>query len=270
MNKKYIGIIIFLILFIFPIYKLSAQTTNAGFVQANIWYSKDPFEEGEKIQIYTLIFNPDLRELSGTVLFFDKTILLGKKNFTITAKAAKAISIDWTATIGDHKIFAKIENAKFLISAGKYEDVYLTENQTNESLRTVNKKIIPDPTAPKTTTTDGGQVQNIEKFIIEKTPDFISKPMVLGAETMEGFRSSIRGALENKKGKVQTEIKILSENKTPEDAKSKNNPVLKPFKYVELFIISFVSFILNNRFLFYGILIFVTFFLLRYLWRLIF
>ena len=59
--------------------KILAQSSNTGFVPGNIWYSKDPFEEGDKVKIYTFIFNPDSRELSGTVIFFDKTVLLGKK-----------------------------------------------------------------------------------------------------------------------------------------------------------------------------------------------
>lgn len=274
MSKKYIGIILFLLLSLFPTCLLSAQT-NAGFVSGNIWYSKDPFEEGDKIQIYTLIFNPDLRELSGTVLFFDKTILLGKKTFVVASKAAKAISIDWTVSVGDHTIFAKIENSKFLISKDKYEEVYLTENQTAESSRSVNKKIIlkVDDTSSSTqneTANTGGQIQNIEKFVIENTPNFISKPIVLGAETLEEFRSNIGVIYEKKKDEVQTEISLLKEDKIPPDSTDKVSPVLKPLKYIQLFFLSISSLILNSRVAFYSILVLVIFFTLRYFLRLIF
>src|ERR1035437_2096929 len=102
MFKKYILILSFLILILFPLYKISAQTSNVGFIPANIWYSKDPFEEGDKIKIYTLVFNPDSRELSGTVLFFDDTVFLGKQDFVVPAKGVKTISIDWTVIAGDH------------------------------------------------------------------------------------------------------------------------------------------------------------------------
>ncbi len=140
MILRKIGIILFLIFSLLPMEKISAQSPNTGFVQANLWYSKDPFEEGDKIKIYTFIFNPDARELSGIVVFFDKTVLLGKKEFTIPAKTANDVSIDWTVTAGDHTIFGKIENAKFLVSAGKYEEVYIAENETEKSSRTVSKK----------------------------------------------------------------------------------------------------------------------------------
>ena len=118
MTFKKVSIVLFLIFSLFPIQKIFAQNSNTGFVPGNIWYSKDPFEEGDKIKIYTFIFNPDARELSGTVIFFDKTVLLGKKDFIILSKSANDISIDWTVTAGDHTIFGKIENAKFLISKG--------------------------------------------------------------------------------------------------------------------------------------------------------
>src|SRR3989344_4963797 len=99
--------VLILIVFLLPINKIIAQTSNAGFVPGNIWYSTDPFEEGDKIKIYTLIFNPDARELSGTVIFFDNSIFLGKKDFVAPAKGVKDISIDWTAAAGSHSILRK-------------------------------------------------------------------------------------------------------------------------------------------------------------------
>src|SRR5438552_250675 len=110
--RKFWAILV-LLFFLMPVGALAQS--NAGFIPSNIWYSKDPFEEGDKIKIYTLIFNPDSRQLSGTVSFFDQDNLLGKKTFTVTAKGVKDIAIDWMATVGSHKIYAKIESAQFLV-----------------------------------------------------------------------------------------------------------------------------------------------------------
>lgn len=290
MVKKKTGIIILLILCLFPICKTYAQSSNAGFVPGNIWYSVDPFEEGDKIKIYTLIFNPDIRELSGTVVFFDNNVFLNKKDFIVGAKGVKDISIDWTATVGDHNILGKIENAKFLVSKGIYEDVYLAENETSKSSRTVNKKVIvivADTTNTDTNansiisnvnTVGSESIKNIEKTIIENTPDFIAKPIVLGASTVENFRQDAGSASENKKVDIQSQIKALDINKndnTKITSNSKNtntgaNEFLKPFKYVELFFFTFLSFIFNNKFIFYGILIIIVFLIMRYIWHLIF
>jgi hypothetical protein len=270
MNYQRIGIITFAILAVLPIYKISAQTTNAGFIPGNIWYSKDPFEEGDKIKIYTLIFNPDSRQLSGTVDFFDKTILLGKKTFAVPAKGVKDISIDWTVEAGNHTIFGKIENAKFLISAGKYENANLTENQTEESSRTVNKKIIPVLADLVKDSANSGQIQNVQKLITENTPDFISKPIILTANGIEKARENASIASEKKKTELNAQIKTLNNEKTPSDSKTDTSKILKPWKYVELFFVSVFSIIVKNRLIFYPILAIIIFLIIRYIWRLIF
>ncbi len=278
MSKKTV-IILFLLFTILPI-KSYAQVSNAGFVPGNIWYSIDPFEEGDKIKIYTLIFNPDERELSGTVVFFDNNIFLGKKDFIALAKGVKDISIDWMATVGAHNIFGKIENAKFLVSKGKYEEVYLAENETSKSSRTVSKKIIlkttnisenPDSIIDSVSSIGSESIKNIEKVIEEKTPEFITKPVILTTNTIEKLRSDTGTFLKEEKETVQNQIKALNNAKTSGDTENTEaSKFLKPFKYTELFFFTFLSFIFNNKFIFYIILAFIIFFLLRYIWHFVF
>src|SRR3989338_4089878 len=216
MNFKKIGIVLFLILFLFPINRILAQTTNAGFVPANIWYSQDPFEEGDKVKIYTVIFNPDSRQLSGSVIFFDNSVFLGKKDFTAEAKSVKDVYLDWTATAGEHGIFGKIENAKFLISPGKYEEVYLAENETSKSARTVSKKIIPEAAEAETDTTPSPifnivnaltsePLKDIGGRIGNNTPEFIARPALATAGAIEEVRSSTGAALKIKREEVKEE-----------------------------------------------------------------
>jgi hypothetical protein len=276
---KKIFIILFLIFSLLPIQKIFAQVSNTGFVSGNIWYSKDPFEEGDKIKIYTFLFNPDSRELSGTVNFFDNTILLGKKEFKISAKGADDISIDWTVTVGDHSVFAKIENAKFLISKGKYEEINLSLNESEKSSRTVSKKIVPKSTGTEISTITNS-ILNIKKTIEEKTPNFIIEPIISTTNKIETFRENIETLSENKKEEVKQEIKALDNtnntNNTKNITKEKTittkttNPILKPFKYVELLFLSISSLILNNKILFYGISVVIIFFILRYIWNIVF
>ncbi|OGI63295.1 hypothetical protein A2818_01560 [Candidatus Nomurabacteria bacterium RIFCSPHIGHO2_01_FULL_40_12] len=273
--KKF-WIIVILVFLLLPTYVAHAQSSNAGFVPGNIWYSLDPFEENDKIQIYTVLFNPDQREFSGTVIFFDKTTFLGKKDFAIGAREVKDMFIDWTVTAGDHTIFAKIENAKFLISAGKYEDVYLLGNQTEESKRTVAKKIISKTVAEddinknsisvidNVNAISSKSIENIKKVIGENTPEFLVEPIISTAIATENFRSDMDQTLENKKETIQNQIKTLESNKT------ETNKFLKPFKYVESFFFALLSFIFNSKIIFYGSLVIIIFLILRYIWHLIF
>ena len=275
---KKIAVFLFLLLLMLPI-RLHAQTSNAGFVPGNIWYSQDPFEEGDKLKIYTVIFNPDQKELLGTVIFFDNTVFLGKKDFNIPAQGVKDVWITWTATVGDHVIFGKIENSRFLISADKYQDVYLTPNQTEQSKRTVNKKIILPSSSENTNiisnieNTGSESIQNIKKLVAANTPDLVTKPIIKIADTIEQFRSNIATASKDKKEKIKNEIKLLDQTEKSSKNTTKTaetNKFLKPFKYVELLALSVASGTFDNKFIFYGISLIFLYFLIRYLWRLIF
>ncbi|OGI74196.1 hypothetical protein A2740_01535 [Candidatus Nomurabacteria bacterium RIFCSPHIGHO2_01_FULL_43_16] len=283
MNFKKIGIVLFLILFLFPINRILAQTTNAGFVPANIWYSQDPFEEGDKVKIYTVIFNPDSRQLSGSVIFFNNSVFLGKKDFTAEAKSVKDVYLDWTATVGEHSIFGKIENAKFLVSLGKYEEVYLAENETSKSLRTVSKKIITvaDTTDPSAITNpilnivnavSFEPIKNIGKIIGDNTPEFIAQPTISTANMVEELRINAGIVLETKRKEVKENIRALDPS-TEEAAPGSNSPeaepskFLKPFKYAELFALALFSTTFNNKLIFYTVLILIIFFLLRYIMK---
>ena len=260
----------------------AATPTNAGFVPANIWYSKDPFVEDDSIKIYTLIFNPDSRELSGSVLFFDNDVLLGKKSFTAPGNNVAQVNISWVATVGQHLIYAKIENTKFLISAGKYTDVYLDNNESDKSSRTVSKKVLPTPAAVTTTpvttetasdtTATGDPFASITNTIADKTPSSVSK-VVLGTATgLEAIRANADAQLSSKKDEVQGQLNTLNNaSLTTSKEKQKDatvgDKIQKPLKYVELFFLKLFSFIVGYRIVFYSLLALFVFFLLRGIWR---
>lgn len=273
MILKKIAVVLLVIFSVLPINRIYAQVSNTGFVQANIWYSKDPFEEGDKIKIYTLLFNPDSRQLSGTVNFFDNSVLLGKKNFSIAPGATNALSIDWTVTAGKHDIFGEIENAKFLLSDGSYEAVTLSQGETEKSSITVAKKIVP--VADTGEATNSNSINNsvstlassIENTVTSSTPSFISGPIISTTSALESFRQNTANASQQKETDVKSQIKALDENKTVLKKGSKGttentappSSLLKPFKYVELFFLTIASFILNNQIIFYAILIIIVF-----------
>jgi hypothetical protein len=267
MTFKKAGLILFLIFFLLPMQKIFAQTANTGFVQANLWYSKDPFEEGDRIKIYTLIFNPDTKQLSGTVNFFDNTTLLGKKDFSVAGGATNAISIGWTVTAGDHNIFGEIQNPRFLLSNGNYQTISLTENQTQKSSRTVSKKITSGQTNTSTIPTS---ISDVTKIIENNVPNSVTQPIISATDKLEEIRNNISNASDNKQKEIKNDIKTLENPKSTSKDSPTQSTFLKPFKYVELFFLSIFSYIINNKILFYGIIIVVVFFILRFVWKKIF
>ena len=267
---KKLGVALFILASLASARFVYAETSNSGFVPTSLWYSKVPFEEWDKIKIYTFIFNPEDRQLSGTVDFFDKDVLLGKKDFKIPAQAADDVFINWTVTAGSHSIFAKIENAKLLTPKGTYEPAELKDAQTKVSIRTVSKKVKPgeagDPSKIGTEESSAipESLRRIENTLEENTPEFISKPLIRFIDSLEDSRLKMSTASRGQTQEVKDDIASL--NDPDSNTLDKNNLFLKPFKYIEIFFLSIFTFITGHSIIFYGTLVVLIFVIVRHIW----
>lgn len=285
MSKKKALIILFIFVFLLPIFKTHALNATAGFVSGNIWYSQDPFKEGDNIKIHTIVYNTDTRELSGTIFFFDGTLFLGNRSLSVPPKSSVDISIDWKVTSGDHAIFAQIQNAKFLLANGKYETASLAEIKSEESKRTVEKISIEDTTNIPNNSSKNNT--NILDTVKNSTPAIVTKTFDTTTEVLENIRENINTNSSANKTKAKAELqKINNPNKieikdTKKVSDAKKEPVvektntkqsifLKPFIYVKLFFFGLFAFITGNKLIFYGLIILITISVLRFIWRLIF
>jgi hypothetical protein len=272
MNLKKAGMVLFIIFSLLPISKVLAQTTNAGFVPQNIWYSEDPFTEGDKIKIYTLIFNPDTRSFSGTVDFFDNSTLLGTKDFSIAATSAKDVYINWTVTAGDHEIFGQIENAKFLNSDSTYTNASITDNKTSTSSRTVASKIVAQNINNGINSVNGefnstvNSIQNIGNTAEKFVPKAAVQAGTTITNTLDGWRGNTSTTLQSAQLQTKNTLNTLSSSKNT----TNTNAFQKPFTYVKWLVLTILAAIFKYKLLFYGILIVIIFWILRYIWSLIF
>ncbi len=108
-----------IILFLIPFAAFAYATTNAGFLQGGIWYSKDPFFAGETVRVYAAIFNSGIDDISGRVEFFDNQKSIGSSNFFVERGGKfSQVWTDWQATEGNHSIKAVIISA-LLLPVGK-------------------------------------------------------------------------------------------------------------------------------------------------------
>ncbi|HRY62381.1 MAG TPA: hypothetical protein P5056_01260 [Candidatus Paceibacterota bacterium] len=122
MTYKNVKILDFTLSFLFLIFYISILATplisfadtlsNVGIIKSGIWYSKDPFYAGDKIRIYTLVFNGGEYDLLGDLTFDDNGKVICTGNFSAASGRTQELWCDWTATIGTHKISAKIINPK--------------------------------------------------------------------------------------------------------------------------------------------------------------
>ncbi|MFA7285332.1 MAG: hypothetical protein WC011_00585 [Candidatus Paceibacterota bacterium] len=268
----------------------SAENTNTGFVPSNIWYSKDPFSEGDKIKIYTLLFNQDEREFSGFVAFYNRDTLLGKKEFSLKSQESSVVSLDWTVTAGTNTIYAKIIDAKFSLGEGQYQEVVIAQNQSEKSQKVVIKKISKDlekveDTIKEKVTDILEPAKDIPETIIENTPE----PILSVANKVDGLRVSGANYFIDKKedakndiadyNKTQTVSQTENSEKTKEDTKkteaetavnnkeqTQKSSSYKPLKYLSLFFFTILSFILNNQVVFYISVALILFYIIRFLW----
>lgn len=261
----------------FPLRKIIADTTtNAGFVPGNIWYSKDPFEEGDQIKIYTLVFNPDTRKFSGTIDFFDGSTILGTKNFSVAGNGTETMSVNWTVTVGNHQIFAQIKNAKFLTSSGTYVDANITDSKTATSSRTVANKAIAQNISNgisainQTFNNALNTIQNIGNTVGGKIPSPVASTATSTGNMLENVRKSVDTSLSAQEIIVQGKIKSLNSEKAQTKNTVNANIPQKPFYYVELFFLTIFDFIFKYTVVFYAILVLAIFFILRYIWGLFF
>ena len=81
----------------------------------------------------------------------------------------------------------------------------------------------------------GDSVFNL--FVKEKTPPEVSKTIDTTTNFLEDQRTSMKDRVENKKENISISLK--------EDTKN-DNKIIKPFKYVAMFILSLFNFILSN------------------------
>ena len=110
-------------------------------------------------------------------------------------------------------------------------------------------------------------IEGLNKLIEEKTPNIIAKPIINIVNYLEEFREDIGNLSKEKKEEVKKELEII---KSEKEIIEKNNKLLTPFKYIKFFFLSLISFIFNQKIIFYSLSLVIAFSFLRYIWHLIF
>ncbi len=116
----------------------------------------------------------------------------------------------------------------------------------------------------------GSQITNISNIIKEKTPEFISKPIIWLANKIETFRQGYSETLKTKKESLKKEITAVNEtNQKPSITETKSR-IEKPIRYILLFLVSLLLDIFSSQLLFYVCLTILVFLMLRFVWLRIF
>ena len=124
-RKRIIAPFLFILFILLPGLSL-AKEIQAGFPPQSIWVSKTTAVAGERIEIFTAVYNGNSAKLEGTVTFTVDDTRVGTRDFELAAGASGIVSIEWKAGAGEHKIAAAIENASATLSQQETAAVTVT------------------------------------------------------------------------------------------------------------------------------------------------
>lgn len=279
----------FLLIYIFISFNtVFATNTATGFIPGQIWYSKDPFVEGDTIKIYTAIWNNSTVSMSTKVEFYDKNVILGTRDVVVSAFSLEDVYVSWKVTAGDHMISAKIISPS-ITTSGKKETITVS-NSTTEA----DKRFVPvliktvDGTTASSADVIKSQVDKATSSLGDVIPDSISTKTSEGVGALDNFRVGTMNQISEAKTSAEKrleEIKKLeysdskittssnNKNINSKTASSNNQKVgvdvatEKPITYIKLFFLSVLSFIFGSKIVFYSIIALIVFFILKFVYN---
>lgn len=274
--KKYFVFIIF-ILSIFVSFFASehiafATGNNSGFIDTSIWYSPNDFSEGDTIQIHTAVWNGEDYSINAKVEFLDVNTILGSRDVTIAKNTLQDVSISWKVTAGNHKISTRISQAQSVINGVKSNITIINKEEAAKDFSVAKKLAINK---------DGETeiIPTITNKVNEVLPQSMAVPVVKTVGNIDSFRQDINGTLSDFKSDTVERLELLNNPKPVAKTDSKSNTVEaqekpkpmsgidKPVAYVELFLLTVALFIFHNSIVFYSLLAFLLFIILRFLYR---
>ncbi len=269
--------IFILIIFTFFCGQVSAaDVSNTGFIPGQIWYSENPLVEGQTVKIYTAVWNGDNYPLQANVEFYDKNVILGTRSISVPKDTIQNVSISWKVTAGDHVISAKILSSK-IIESGKSSPVVLERNTTEEDRKFVSKLIEQiDGTPVSSTDAIKNKLDETKANLSDILPSSIGGPISDSLSSVDTFRDETYTKITVSKDETQKEIESLNSKNTVKgtavsDSKKVEKKSLggadKPIAYLKLFFLGIFSFIFGTPFVFYLVIAFVLFLIIRSIYR---
>lgn len=238
---------------------------NSGFVPGNLWFSKTPSTVGETVKIYTMVWNGSSDDVSGTVSFFDNDTLIEKQSFILAgAGSSKILSVSWKVGEGYHKIYAQITESSGGARGTKASQVSLEYGKTSEAEQFIGA---PTPKGSGATTTAANFVDQKIDYAKGYAENNLPKPVV---DVTKATASTTESAREGIKSWSDAQISGLKKSMDLNSKKPVSGggfDIKGPLSYVELFLLSILSFITGSIWICYGLFVVVTFFILRFIKR---
>jgi hypothetical protein len=233
----------------------------SGFIPKQIWYSKEKLIEGEMVEIHTPVWNGENDPVLVKVEFHNHEILLGSREVIIRPQELKDVFISWKVTAGEHLISAKIVSSVVIVGEEKknvslrYTETDSDKLEVEKEKKIIEKEVKADDSEPETLISEG--------LLPEKVTVTINE----GYSSVDDFRVRTGDKLSINKDKAKEEVETIKNTDSSKDASIKDKKtedvVKKPLAYMKLFVFSVLSFIFENKIVFYGLIILVVFFIFK-------
>jgi hypothetical protein len=283
--RKFLLILILILTGVTFAHASSEPVKNAGFVPANIWYSKESFFAGETVRIYTVIFNGSTYDLSGGVEFLDNSVSLAQVPFAILATGqAEDVSIPWKATEGKHTITARVINTSVSSHGGTKTPIALENDSAGASDITVaidpavvaaNAKAVAEKSV-EVGTQVAGQVGGVIQTVDNAIPVPIKEGTTASVNAVEAFRTTLENqfrAAKDDKGRqlevlnartATTTAKIEQANKKAGIVSTISGYTEKPFTYVMYALFALLQYFFKWWIIFYAVAFYIIYRLFKW------
>ncbi len=89
---------------------------RAGFPDASVWLSNTAPKHGEKIRMYTVVYNGTGESVDGTLTFLVDGKEHASQEISLATQSSKVVSAEWQATAGNHTFGARFGSEDSAVS----------------------------------------------------------------------------------------------------------------------------------------------------------
>jgi len=250
----------------------AVDVANTGIIPGQIWYSQDKLVEGETVNIYTAIWNGSENTVKIKVEFYDKNVVLGSREVSVLRNSMKDVSVSWKVTAGDHLISAKIISSS-IMESGKSKTVLLEQRETSQNKQFV-AKVIKEIDGTPATSNDiiKNQIDKTTSKIGDVIPDSVQDTFTEKLGFVNDFREEILVKINDGKEVAKKHLDELNKispevTKSGEKANTGIDGTDKPITLIKYFLLATIGLIFANKVIFYGLILLILFFILRFIYR---
>jgi len=255
---------LFLIFLIFTLIILPSKIfASTGFIPGQIWYSAEDLTEGETVNIYTIVWNGEDDVLKAKVEFYDKSVVLGTREVSVSAKSTKEVSISWKVTSGSHTISARITSST---KGEEKDEISIKNNETEKDKFSVPVSIVTSD-GKEATSSDiiESQIDKISSEVSNAIPDSVSSTVSDKLEGVNEFLDNSSTKLSEEKYELKSEIEQLENNDS--SFNEDTSAIKKPLSYIKLFFVSLFLFIFSHKFIFYLVSLILLFLIIKFIYK---